>query len=251
VVASDTGTNPDPVPFWGSIDCATASRHQLVGSGGDTHLTATGSPQANTSYRRLTVIDGDDFWGERCELGENWTQPAGPTVFYHEGERRVTFASIRLGGGVNPLAGDWRTVLQMKQTNPQNNPFPGPVFELQVRSGVWMPVSSWQGIWQTPAQQNVWTRFAFDITYSSSPSIGSIKVYVDLNGDGDANDADEQSPVIHVATLLAETAPGGSSPYAFGESIPSHLRSGIYQNPLYSCPTGCSVDLDNVQVVRP
>jgi predicted ATPase len=59
--------------------------------------------------------------------------------------------------------------------------------------------------------------------------------------------AGEQSPTIHVATLMPEVA-GGPSPYAPGQGIPSHLRAGIYQDPNYSCPTGCSVDIDNVQV---
>ena len=36
--------------------------------------------------------------------------------------------------------------------------------------------------------------------------------------------------------------------------MPSHLRAGIYQNESYACPrsgVGCSVDVDNVQVLRP
>jgi hypothetical protein len=53
-----------------------------------------------------------------------------------------------------------------------------------------------------------------------------------------------------MATLRAETAGTGYSDYEVGESIPDHLRAGIYQNPNYSCPSGCSVDVDNVQVVK-
>ena len=65
----------------------------------------------------------------------------------------------------------------------------------------------------------------------------------------DFNDANEQSPVIHTATLRAEVA-GGPSKYAPGQSIPDHLRAGIYQDPSYNCPGGCSVGVDNVQVVK-
>ena len=44
--------------------------------------------------------------------------------------------------------------------------------------------------------------------------------------------------------------PDGLKP---GQPIPSHLRAGIYHDPLIPCPspTGCSVDIDNVQVIRP
>ena len=38
------------------------------------------------------MLDGDDFSGERCELGENdWRD--GPTAFYREGEHRMTYVS--------------------------------------------------------------------------------------------------------------------------------------------------------------
>jgi hypothetical protein len=71
VVSQDTALTADPEPRWGSIDCETDSRVTEVASGGDPHPTATGAMQANSAYRRLKVLDGDDVSGERCELGRN------------------------------------------------------------------------------------------------------------------------------------------------------------------------------------
>ncbi len=56
-----------------------------------------------------------------------------------------------------------------------------------------------------------------------------------------------------MATLKRETTGGTDDGIAPGESIPSHLRVGIYHNPAIACPppSGCSTQVDNVQVVRP
>jgi hypothetical protein len=249
-LASDTASNPDPNPFWGKVDCQTGTRHQRITSGGDPHSTGSGAAQGNSDFRRMTVYDGDEVYGERCELGNN--NVSGPTVFYHEGQRRVTYVSIRMPNSSDINDSRWRNVFQMKQVQPYYNPNPASIFEMQVRDGRWFVGSNWTGVWDAPAQQNTWTRFAFDMTYSQDPSKGSVKIYADLNGDGDANDAEEQSPLIHMATLRAETAGGPDNPDfpSAGQSIPSHMRAGIYQDESYSCPSGCSVDLDNVQVFR-
>lgn len=281
VVASDTGSSPN-IGFWNrwneALDCALNNTSpdpsgvrwpwpRARGDTGDPHPTALGAAQPSPdSYRHVTVEDGDDVYGERCELGFNWTARRdagrgpgpGPTVFYREGDRRVTYMSIRLGRGVDPSGSEWRVVMQMKQTEPYDNQSGGPMLDLEVRDGDWVLVNSWHDLWATPAQQYNWTRFAFDVTYSRDPRLGSVKVYADLNGDGNFGDANEVSPTFHVATLRAEQArlPGGKysdvpSPWAVGESIPDHLRAGIYENADYPCPAGCSVDVDNVQVVEP
>jgi hypothetical protein len=74
---------------------------------------------------------------------------------------------------------------------------------------------------------------------------------VDRNGDGDALDDGEQSPRIATSTLATELSGNASGGLAAGDPIPSHLRLGLYHNPTISCPgpTGCPVDVDNVQVV--
>jgi hypothetical protein len=256
---SDTGDG-DASSLWGKVDCESAGRHQLVDAG-DPHPTASGAPQPSASARQLTVVDGDDVWGERCELGENW-RPTTPMPGYTEGQRRVTFISFRLPPNY-PLALDtWQTVMQMKQVQPAANGGGTPVLALKAYDGVWSVVQSESNgasdssrqLWSTPAATGTWTRFAFDVTYSTDPSVGSIRVYVDSNGDGDALDAGEQSPAFNTYTLKVETAGGSASDeIAPGDSIPSQLRVGIYHDPAVPCPssTGCANQVDNVQIVGP
>lgn len=250
VIASDTAADRDPLPFWGRIDCAASSRYAQHEQGGDAAPRADGRPQGDDAFRRMRVFKGDWVSGERCELGLN-DRSEGPTVLYYEGERRITFASLRLPTSWDIDDPNWRVVLQMKQVQPYNNPALASMFELQARSGHWLLVSDWHDLWRTPAQTGQWTRFAFDVTYSRDPEIGRINVYVDLNGDGDAADPDERSPTIERATLRQETE-GEQTAIPVGQSIPSHLRAGLYLNPTYKCPppAGCWADVDNVQVLR-
>jgi Polysaccharide lyase len=258
-VYGDSATLSDVTSLWGDLGCATSSRHVLV-SDGDPHPTAAGVSQGDSSSRRLTVIDGDDVWGERCEIGKN-SWKTGPTAVYHEGQRALTFVSFRLGSNFPLEANTWQTVMQMKQAQPSANGGGTPMLSLRAMNGQW---SLWQSdsvnfselnhqVWSTPAAKETWTRFALDITYSQDPSVGKVTVHVDLNGDGDAADSGEQSPTLSMATLKRETTGGTDDGIAPGESIPSHLRAGIYHNPAIACPAplGCSNQVDNVQVVRP
>jgi hypothetical protein len=260
LIASDTARNPDPVPFWGEIECADDSRHEWIGTGGDPHMTATGRPQGDDSFRRLHVIDGDDFYGERCELGNN--NHEAPTAFYREGRRRITSASLRLPSPGFPLqAYTWQVVMQMKQAWPGANATGTPVIELAAYDGKWVlsqsesPGLSWTEriLWQAPAAAGVWTRFSFDVRYSSDARKGFIKLKVDRNGDLDYKDRREHPRKIRTYTLKHEIPGGDEDGIAPGQSLTSHLRAGIYHDPAVVCPEplGCFIDLDNVQVVRP
>jgi hypothetical protein len=255
--ASDTAADPSPLGFWGEIHCAESDRHQLVSSGGDQHATITGEAQGNESFRRLTVMDGDEFWGERCELGEEGSK--APTTVYREGMRVITQMSVRLPTTF-PLGVDsWQAVMQMKQTDAANSSGT-PVLELDAYDGYWRlrqslsprEASDSRELWAAPVSAGTWTRFSFDVRYSRKPSRGAITVSADLNGDGDFLDAGEVSGTMRTYTLKVELPGGGRDGVKPGSSIPSHLRAGVYHDEEYSCPspTGCSMDLDNVQILR-
>ena len=255
---SDTGAMTSPIPFWGQIDCQNSSRQQLVDGGGDWHGTAEGVDQGNDAYRELTVYDGDDIWGERCELGEN-NRRSSPVAMYHEGQRLITYISIRLPGDFPLDAETWQAVMQMKQVGPSANSRGTPVLELDAWGDQWrLRQSKSPGyaedsrqLWTAPAQSDTWTRFAFDVKYSRKPGKGRIQVYADLNSDGDFDDSGEVSERMKTYTLKREIRGGYRDGLKAGKSIPSHLRAGIYHDEALDCGGGCSVDIDNVQVVRP
>lgn len=119
LIASDTGTLPNADYFWGGNYCQNASRLSYITSGGDTHVTATGAPQGDLAFRRTTVFDGDDVWGERCELG--WDNRRSPSAFYRQGTHRITDMSFRLPSNFPINANTWQVVIQMKQAAPSNN----------------------------------------------------------------------------------------------------------------------------------
>lgn len=255
---ADAGTALDPNTIWGKTDCQTAGRQRVVESGGDPHAASSGVVPGDTSYRELTVIDGDDVWGERCELGKN-DHRTGPTAVFREGDRAVTSASFRLPANYPLENTSWQVVMQMKQTQPSANGGGTPVISFEAKGGRWRllqstssgPSGDTRELWTAPAQRGVWTRFAFDVTYSQDPSAGSIQVHADLDGDGDADGASERSPRIGTYTLKRESEGGSATDgIAPGESIPSHLRVGIYHHPGIECPPpgGCSINVDNVQV---
>jgi len=245
--------------LWGSVDCAQRTRVQRRLTGRDPEGRSRRSAQRSDAFRRLTVEDGDNFFGERCELGKNdWTW--SPVALYHEGEHLVTSASLRLPKDFPLNRPRWQVIMQMKQSQPSNGPgFDSPVLALHAFDGRWRMYHTGAGtgpepdeFWSAPAKTQRWVRFAFDVTYSADPNAGSMRIYVDKNGDGDALDPGERSRRFALQTLGRESSGTSADGLAPGASIPSHLRMGIYHDPSYRCVDDrCSISIDNVGVFEP
>lgn len=264
VVAEDSSQAADPTSSWGAIDCEQASRHQRRTGFDDPHPTALGSADGNDFWRQMEVHDGDNFYGERCELGRNEHRDGqqGTFVLFRPETRRITFFSLWLPRHFDLATERWQVVGQMKQANPSDLAESGtdygysPVLEIDAADGRWALGNNWNHIWEAPARKHAWVRFAYDVRYSADPDRGWVKVFVDLNGDGDALDRLESQPKIHTDTLKTEIPdPKGEENdedgIKAGEAIPSHLRLGIYHDPKIACQPKCRVRLDNVQVVAP
>jgi hypothetical protein len=237
--------------LWGSVDCQARDRVFTKRGGRPTPASAGGRAGPPT-FRKLRVLDGDDYFGERCELGHNdrWTSPV---VLYHDGFRRITSLSLKLGDNFPLGASRWQTVMQMKETQPYDaRGGRGPMINLHAFDGRWRLIIDGQEVWSAPAVADRWTRLAFDITYSADPRLGSVRAFVDRNGDGDARDGGERSREIRTATLRREGPGTTADGLAPGDPIPLHLRVGIYHDPAYVCHGfRCSLGIDDVGVFEP
>jgi hypothetical protein len=235
---------------WGSVDCQARER-VFTKPGGRPDSGADGGRPRPGVFRKLRVLDGDDIFGERCELGQN-NRFEGPTVLYEGGTRRITFMSLRLGENFPLDRARWQVVMQMKETQPYDGGGRSPIINLEVFDHEWRLLIEGRQVWSAPAEADRWTRFAFDVAYSDDPRAGSIQVFVDRNGDGDARDGRERSRTIRTATLRSEGPGTSEDGLEDGDAIPAHLRVGIYHDPAYGCHAyRCSLGVDDVRVHEP
>lgn len=265
ILREDTAAQADPLTgLWGQLAAQSPTRHVHKTTDGDPRPKADGTPQGNSSYREISVMDGDSWQGEtaeRCELGRNTTTPYysecapgsvdGTFSLCDEGQHRIIFFSQRYHDNVVFSQDNWQTFWQNKQDQPYaaNGPVDtAPALEMNIWSDQIRFRNFWTELWSTPAPpKNTWIRYAIDAFYSKDPARGWVQFYVDRDGDGDFLDADEVSPKIPCSTLAWITSKG-SSPRNVGDPLPSHQRIGIYrQGPTYSGTS--TVDIDNVQVV--
>ncbi len=238
LLRQDLATDPDPRPLWGTIDAVSPTRHQWFGSGAP-----DGGP-----FRRMTALDGDDYDGERAEIGNgDYRLDDGKLdtfYLYRAGTHRVTAFWMRLPAGfpISPDRERWQNVMQMKQTSPANNSSGTPVLTLQATDGDWLlkqsdsagPADDMHILWRTPARVGVWTRIVIDAVYSNDPAVGRLRITI----------GGISSPVFKTYTLKTETSPPGDG-LRVGDGIPSHLRMGIYHD--HELPSA-SVDIADVQI---
>lgn len=253
----DTMADADQSVQWGLLQAVSADRVALnVVGDGDARPKGDGTPQTTRRYRRLTLKDGDDFSGERVELGANERRNgtsggAGTFMLYPEGTHYETWFSLRLPSSFPINTPDWCVVMQMKQTQPYttDNGGAGPIIEMDVRSGNWMVITNGTTtLFTAPAKLNVWTRFRIDARYFADPTKGRIRIQIDDRANATTWVPQYDSGVLTTAMLTtavgAQSGPGWS--LNNGDSIPAHLRLGIYRNPIITGDT--SIDVGNVQV---
>lgn len=223
---SDDCSSPDPTPRWGEISMQRKDGVQVSSTSmsdiasGRFQQFPNGGPD-NKPYYRFTAPQGDNQW---TPGSSGRSEIAMHNLWFHEGERRVTLVAVRLPATEYPFT--WNTLIQWKQNESKNWTGGSPALAFEQWGNEWKIRTFGRDDWvpwhiPCPAShRGIWTRFAFDITYSSGPTVGKLKVYADTNGDGVY---EYQSPTVTLQTLLPPPPQSGTGP-----GIESHIRAGLY-----------------------
>jgi len=195
---------------WASASCASTER-----------LTSIGSPVARGSRAyRFEVRDGDDAYGERCELGHGNPTRAGFPLF-NEGDERWISWKVYLPRDFPIGTSRWNVINQWKQLGALGTP----ALSMEVKNNrFYLMNSNTNGDscctvprWSGPARHDRWVSFTMHVKFSPNRSVGFVELYGDLDGRGK-----KLLRKLHTHTMKSD----GS-----GRAVPSHSRIGIYRDP--------------------
>jgi hypothetical protein len=196
---------------WASYSCADPSRVQQVDS-----------PVAQGKHAwQLEVRDGDNSWGERCEIGMGNPSKSGFPLFNEGDERWISF-QVYLPDDYPINTPDWNVMFQIHQQGDGGCP---PV-ALHVENGQYKLFNSARNtyvlqttqMWSAPAQLDHWAKFTIHIMNSTDDSKGFVEMFGDLDGTG-------------VKRLMDKTYTHTMTKDANGQPMVNHARVGIYRNP--------------------
>src|SRR5438552_3399231 len=133
------------------------------------------SPVAQGSHAYLlTLHDGDQSWGERCELGMG--NPTGPGFpLFHEGDDRWMSFQVYLPSDYPINTPNWNVIFQIHQQGDGGCP---PI-ALHVEDGQFKLFNSsspnyvldTNEKWHAPAHANMWAKFTLHMKFSGSDSV--------------------------------------------------------------------------------
>jgi hypothetical protein len=196
---------------WASWSCQNSSRFGEVSSP---------VAQGQKAYK-LTVQDGDNSWGERCELGHGNPTRSGFPVF-HAGEDVWISFSVYLPDNYPINTRDWNVMFQIHQEGDGGCP---PI-AMHVEEGEWRLFNSSRPSyvldtvekWHAPAERNRWTKFTIHMMNSGSDDKGFVELYSDLGGNG----MEQVMPRTYMHTMTVRSN---------GSPMTNHARIGIYRDP--------------------
>src|SRR3954451_7736031 len=197
---------------WANYSCADRSRVKRVSSP---------AAQGKRAYD-VAVHDGDNSYGERCEIGMGNPGKPGFPLFQEGDERWISF-QVYLPGDYPIDTPDWQLFFQIHQQGDGGCP---PI-ALGIEDGQMKLFKSARNtyvldtreMWSAPVQRNRWIKLTLHIKNSTDPSEGFVELFGDLDGNG-------------VKTLLERTATHTMTkdPHG-GGAMTNHARVGIYRDP--------------------
>lgn len=199
---------------WANYSCQDGTRVKQVESP---------AAQGKRAYE-LEIRDGDNSYGERCEIGMGNPGRAGFPLFREGDERWISF-QVYLPDDYPIDTPDWNLFFQIHQQGDGGCP---PI-SLGIEDGKMKLFKSVRNtyvldtaeMWTAPVQRNRWMKLTLHIKNSADPSVGFVELFGDLDGTG-------------MKTLLAKTATHTMTKTSAGDSMINHARVGIYRNPRIS-----------------
>ena len=224
VVKQDLAPDPYFMRLWHNLNPDKPSQVEWHMSGGDPHPLIEGS--TNSSWRRLVIHDGDRGSGDsssrkRLQLGANSASDSNTFKAYREGERWITYWSMRIPS-VNIPAGEGAQVWQMYQQGGSGPPIlafghrSNDTLRLIVRRG-----SDKVTLWNAHVPVDTWLRFAIAVHYTRSPGNAEIQLWGDLGDSGDLS-LKKLTPVMSGYPTLATGASALIAGIYGDAAIPEH-----------------------------
>ena len=199
---------------WANYSCQDSSRVKQV-----TSPVAQGSK----AYE-LELRDGDDSYGERCELGQGNPTKNGFPLF-HAGEERWISFQVYLPDDYPIDAPRWNVFFQLKQLGSMGTP----AVSMEVVKGQFVLNNSDNNTvsgdvdkkWSGPASRNRWVRFTVHTKFSPDANVGFVELFGDLDGQGQKL----LMPKTNMHTMKQDAA---------GVPVDGQARIGMYRDPALS-----------------
>src|SRR5947208_1530291 len=211
---------------WASQSCADTSRVKQV----------TSPVAQGTHAYELDLQDGDQSWGERCELGMGNPTRNGFPLFYSGDDRWISFQTY-MPSDFPINTPDWNVFFQIHQQGDGGCP----PLALHVEDGQYKLFNTTRNtyvlqtyqMWSAPAERDHWAKFTLHIMNSTDDSKGFIEMFGDLDG----TVYKQLMPKTYTHTMTA---------YPNGEPMVNHARVGIYRNP--AIPGNAHIDFDGFTI---
>ena len=233
---------------WAGVSCASDSRVTQV-----TRPVA----QGRRAYR-VRLQEGDESYGERCELemgntsARNINRVGGSRVLFHNGTESWIAQQIMLDPNVYafcgtecPLDHDGGLVQQLKQTGSCGTPANGIVTRRLPADGVVLEHrnsaesdcgnATMKSLWRVPIRRGEWVRIVQHVRWSTDPGTGYIATWI--NGrpvqpslQGTSKRVTRTGDEVRIHTWTLKDGPSVDRLRQCRSHPCAHLRNGVYRD---------------------
>jgi Polysaccharide lyase len=253
---------------WADLSCASASRVSQV-----KRPVADG----RRAYR-LRLQEGDDSYGERCELGmantasEDIDRVGGSRVLFQNGTESWISQEIMLDPDVYAFCGtqcaldyDGGLVQQLKQTGACGTPANGIVVRDLPRVGVVFEHrnsaendcgnATMKTLWRMPIRRGAWVRILQHVRWSTDADTGYIATWINGRAvqpsfDGNKKRVTRPGDEVRIHTWTLKDGPSVDRLRQCTSHPCAHLRNGVYRNPIVRGDSIVYVDGTTVATTR-